>query len=179
MKNLFQSLVFLLLFLSRTAFGAEFQIFTEELPPFNYTENGKVTGFSTEIVLEICKRVGHPQTVRVVPWARGYSSILNKDGHILFSMTRTPKRETLFKWIGPIYEPTIVFFAKTGSTLAINSLDDAKKVQRIGTYLKDAEETLLVDAGFVNLVSVGDDFLSPKKLIRGRIDLWIAGDLEG
>ena len=38
---------------------------------------------------------------------------------------------------------------------------------------------MLKEAGFENLASVGDDFLNPKKLLIGRIDLWIAGDLEG
>lgn len=179
MKVLSKFLVLTLLLLAKTAFGAEFTILTEELPPFNYTENGKVTGFSSEIVLELCDRIGHPRVIKVVPWARGYRSILEEENYVLFSMTRTPQRETLFKWVGPIYEPTIVFFAKAGSTLAIHSMDDAKKVGKIGTYLKDAEETLLKEAGFENLVSVGDDFLNPRKLIRGRIDLWITGDLEG
>ena len=58
-------------------------------------------------------------------------------------------------------------------------MDDAKKVKRIGAYIDDSEETLLKEAGFENLASVGDDFLNPKKLLIGRIDLWIAGDLEG
>jgi ABC-type amino acid transport substrate-binding protein len=168
-----------LIFFASTVFGANFSIMTEELPPFNYSEDGKVTGFSSEIVLEISERVGHPKDIQVMPWARAYKSILNDENKVLFSTTRTPQREELFKWVGPIYEPTIVFFAKKGSGLSIKSLDDAKTVKRVGTYLDDAEETLLKEAGFDNLASVGDDFLNPKKLLIGRIDLWIAGDLEG
>ncbi len=172
-------LVWGLIFFASTVFGADFRIMTEELPPFNYTEDGKVTGFSSEIVLAICERVGHAPTIKVLPWARAYKLILNEENKVLFSTTRTPQREELFKWVGPIYKPTIVFFAKKGSRLSIGSMDDAKTVKRIGTYLADAEETLLKEAGFENLESVGDDFLNPKKLLMGRIELWIAGDLEG
>ncbi len=168
-----------LIFFASTVFGANFSIMTEELPPFNYTENGKVTGFSSEIVLEICERVNHAKTIDVLPWARAYKLISNEENKVLFSTTRTPQREELFKWVGPLYNPTIVFFAKKGSGLSIESMEDAKTVKRIGTYLDDAEETLLKEAGFENLVSVGDDFQNPKKLLIGRIDLWIAGDLEG
>lgn len=179
MKKLLNYFAVGLFALTANAFSAEFKIMTEELPPFNYTENGQVTGFSSDIVLEICQRVGHAKTIQVMPWARAYSSILKEPNRVLFSTTRTPQREELFKWVGPIYRPTIVFYRRTGSGLQIASLDDAKKVGKIGTYIDDAEETLLKDAGFSNLASVGDDFLNPKKLARGRIDLWITGDLEG
>ena len=86
-----------LIFFASTVFGANFSIMTEELPPFNYTENGKVTGFSSEIVLEICERVGHAKTIEVLPWARAYKSISNEDNKVLFSTTRTSKREELFR----------------------------------------------------------------------------------
>ena len=179
MKKLLSYLAAGLITFTANASSAEFTIMTEELPPFNYTEGGQVTAFSSDIVLELCERVGHPKTIRVMPWARAYNSVLEEDNRILFSTTRTPQREALFKWVGPIYKPTIVFYARKGSALQIASLDDAKKVGQIGTYIEDAEETLLKDAGFGNLASVGDDFLNPKKLARGRIDLWITGDLEG
>ncbi len=65
-------LVLGLIFFASTVFGANFGIMTEELPPFNYTESGKVTGFSSEIVLEISERVGHPKAIQVMPWARAY-----------------------------------------------------------------------------------------------------------
>ena len=175
----FSHLILVLVLFTSGVCRAEFTIMTEELPPFNYTENGEVTGFSSEIVLEICERVGHAKTINMLPWKRAYQAIQNEENQALFSTTRTPQREELFKWVGPIYEPTIVFFAKQGSDLAIQSLDDAMTVSRIGTYLEDAEESLLKEAGFKNLISVGDDFLNPKKLILGRIDLWISGDLEG
>lgn len=179
MKNRFSCLIIGLAFYAGSALGGQFELMTEELPPFNYTEGGQVTGFSSEIVLQICERVGHPKDIVVLPWARAYKAALNEENKVLFSTTRTPMREKLFKWVGPIYEPTIVFYAKRGSVLAINSLDDAKKVGSIGTYFNDAEETLLKEAGFINLDSVGDDFWNPKKLVQGRIDLWITGDLEG
>jgi polar amino acid transport system substrate-binding protein len=179
MTKLFHHLLLGLVLFTTTVFGEDFRIMTEDLPPFNYTESGKVTGFSSEIVLEICERVGHAKTIDVLPWARAYKLILNEEKKVLFSTTRTLQREELLKWVGPIYKPTVVFFAKKGSELSIESMEDAKTVKQIGTYLDDAEETLLIEAGFKNLASVGDDFLNPKKLLIGRIDLWIAGDLEG
>ena len=41
---------------------------TEENPPFNYTERGKVVGMSTEIVAELGKRSAIPLQIQSMPW---------------------------------------------------------------------------------------------------------------
>ncbi len=43
-------------------------LLTEENPPFNYTENGKLTGLVTELVVEAAKRANVPYTIEVLPW---------------------------------------------------------------------------------------------------------------
>ncbi len=152
---------------------------TEEYPPFNYTEDGKITGLSTDVMMELTKRVGHSSDFEVLPWARGYGLIQKKSGQILFSMTRTEAREELFKWVGPVASNKWVFFTKKGSGVTITSLDDAKKVKKIGTYKDDAAETFLKEEGFQNLDSVVNDELNVPKLMAGRINLWIVGELQG
>lgn len=181
MKRLCQVILVLVMvsFTSTFVSAADFKIMTEEYPPFNYTDNGKLTGVSSEIVLEIAKRIGHSTDVSVEPWARAYALIQKKDGLVLFSMTRTEKRENLFKWAGPIAPNKWVLFAKKGSGITINSLDDAKKVGKIGTYKDDATEAFLKDSGFTNVDSVLKDDQNVPKLAAGRIDLWIVGELQG
>ncbi|MCP4116296.1 MAG: amino acid ABC transporter substrate-binding protein [Desulfobacteraceae bacterium] len=152
---------------------------TEEYPPFNYTENGQLTGLSYDVMAELLKRVGHPDNIKVQSWSRSYKLIQTRDNHILFSMTRTNQREPLFKWVGPVAENKWVFFAKKGNSLKINSLEDARKVKKIGTYKDDAAELFLKSNGFTNLDSVIDDSVNVKKLLAGRIDLWIVGYLQG
>lgn len=169
-----------LLILSGRFAGAEtFTIMTEEYPPFNYTADGKVTGLSTEVVQQLAKKVGHPEGIEVLPWARAYGLIQQKEGMILYSMTRTPEREAMFKWVGPVASNKWVFFAKKGSGLAIGSLEDAKKVEKIGTYKDDAAESFLKAQGFANLDSVLNDDQNVPKLMAGRINLWIIGELQG
>ncbi len=159
--------------------ASDFTIMTEEYPPFNYTEDGKLTGLATEVLLEVAKKVGHPVDIEVLPWARAYGTIQKKEGQILYSMTRTEAREDLFKWVGPVATNKWVMFAKKGSGLSVGSLDDAKKVKAIGTYKDDAAETFLKEQGFANLDSVIDDEQNVPKLMAGRIQLWIVGELQG
>lgn len=155
-------------------------IMTENYPPFNYEENGKVVGITTEIVEEIQKRIEDTRDIKLMSWARAYRDILNKPNKILFSMTRTPQREYLFKWVGPVSDNSWVFYAKADSNIVINSLEDAKDPRyKIGTYYQGANEIFLRDNNFDNLYSVPRDQLNIKKLIRGRINLWAAGETQG
>ncbi|WP_163337975.1 ABC transporter substrate-binding protein [Desulfopila sp. IMCC35008] len=54
-----------------------------------------------------------------------------------------------------------------------------KKVGTIGTYKDVAAQSFLKDSGFTNLDSVLNDEQNVPKLIAGRIDLWIVGELQG
>lgn len=161
------------------ALAEGFKIMTEEYPPFNYTENGKLTGLSTEVVEALAQKVGNPADIEVKPWARAYAQIQKEDGLILYSMTRTEARENMFKWVGPVASNKWVFFAKKGSGISLASLDDAKKIEKIGTYKDDAAESFLKEQGFTNLDSVVDDSLNVPKLMAGRINLWVVGELQG
>lgn len=158
-----------------------FDIMTENYPPFNYQDkDGNIIGITTEIVKEIQKNTGDDYPIKIMPWARAYKSIINKPNKVLFSMTRTPQREYLFKWVGPIANNTFVFYARSNSKIKINSLDEAKDDKyKIGTYLDGANEQYLKSQDFYNIYSVPDDLLNLKKLIKGRIDLWAAGETQG
>ena len=178
-RSIISALVICMLVAVNNASAADFKIMTEEFPPFNYTENGKLTGLSTDVMMEIGKRINHPTDFELLPWARAYGLIQKKDGQILFSMTRTEARENLFKWVGPVASNKWVFFAKKGSGITVSSLDDAKKVKKIGAYKDDAAESFLKAEGFTNLDSVLKDAQNVPKLMAGRINLWIVGELQG
>jgi len=78
---------------------------------------------------------------------------------MLFSTTRTPARENLFKWVGPIFEQRQVPYKRAGSPLEIASLGDARKVAAIGTYYNDTTEQYLKNEGFTNIKSVTEGSL--------------------
>lgn len=43
-------------------------LLTEENPPFNFTEEGRLVGMSSEIVLEAARRANLPVKTEVLPW---------------------------------------------------------------------------------------------------------------
>lgn len=158
----------------------EFKVYTEEMPPYNYTnEDNIVTGFSSEIILELFKRtkltISNNQ-IKSHPWARSYMMLENEPNALLFSMTRSEKREKLFKWVGPIASRTIWFWKlKSRGDISIQSLDDIKKY-RVGAVMEFSSTNYMRDLG-LKLDMTTSEELNFKKLIVGRFDLLTALEL--
>jgi polar amino acid transport system substrate-binding protein len=172
MKKLFVLAVSGIIFSVQPLLAAELTILTENLPPLNYIKDGILVGPSVEIVKEIQRRVGSHEQIKVFPWARAYKMALEDENVVLFGMTHTKVRKDKFKWVGPLATKRDILVAKKGSGIIINSLEDAKKVKRIGTLRDDTRERLLKSHGFTNLEPVSDEQKNAQKLVLGRIDLW-------
>jgi ABC-type amino acid transport substrate-binding protein len=172
MKTIFILIIAVVTFAVHPVDSAELTILTENLPPLNYVKDGVLMGASVEIVKEIQHRTGSNEPIQVFPWARAYRLVLEKENVVLFGMTHTKERNDKFKWVGPLAKKRDILVARKGSGIKIKTLDDAKKVQRIGTLRDDTREMLLKHHGFTNLYSVSDEQKNAKKLVLGRIDLW-------
>ena len=174
MKKVTLLMIFLLL---GAVINAEEKInlMAELLPPFQYyNEDKKLTGISIEIIESIKTIVKSNDPVKIVPWSRGLKITKKKKNSALFSMLRTPDREKLFKWVGPLVNFSVVFFKKTGSPIVLKSVEDAKKVKKIGVTKNVANYEMLTAMGFTNLdvLQSGADEKNIKKLVKGRINLW-------
>jgi len=158
----------------------EIRIVTEELPPYNMTQGGRITGISTEVVQAVLKEVGMSAPIQSMPWARAYDTALNLENVLIYSITRTPQREKLFKWVGDIAPMHWYLFARFGSNIRLASLDDARQYQ-IAAVNEDAGEQFLLSKGFVagrNLQSSNKYQYNYDKLKHGRADLWISLELN-
>ncbi len=147
------------------------------LPPFGSLKDGKPVGFAVEIIHEIMQRLGRADTIEFDDWKVVYERVLTESGTVLMPPSRTPERENLFKWVGPLVPEKIVLFARRDSGLVINSLEDAKKVSGIATVTGYASEKLLKQKGFTNLVSQRSPTQGPDALKFGRADLWLNSNI--
>jgi polar amino acid transport system substrate-binding protein len=160
-------------------FAEPVHIVTEENPPINFTQNGRVTGFCTEVVEAVLQEIKLTGEIQVLPWARAYETALHSENVLIYSIARTPQREKLFKWVGVIGPSNSFLFSLRGRNLQLDNLEDAKKY-RIGTVNEDVREQYLVTKGFVkgaNLQPTTKYELGYEKLKRGRIDLWVMDEL--
>jgi polar amino acid transport system substrate-binding protein len=152
-------------------------ITTESSPPTSMQAGAQVIGSGTDKVREIMARTGITYTIDLLPWKRAYTFALQRPDACIFSTTRTPEREKLFKWVGPTDESDWVLLARANHRYRLNSLEDARAL-RIGTYNGDARDDYLRARGF-NVDPVQNDRLNGRKLLLDRIDLWAASFKRG
>ena len=148
------------------------EIFCEESPPYQMRSgDGSLSGMTVELVREIQKRVKNSDPIQIVPWNRAYTFALQKENVVLFSTVMTDERKDLFKWVGPIADVSMAFYAKKDSPIAISSHDEAKKVRAIAVYGNDISQQYLQKMGYRNLAAAYDNMSAIKSLMLGRVDL--------
>lgn len=155
------------------------RVVTEELPPYSMTIDGKPSGLATEVVQALLDEVGEQSSIQSMPWARAYDTALNGHNVLIYSIARTPEREALFNWIGPI-APGHWFLYSTQANLHLDSLEQARQYQ-IATVKDDVGERYLLSRGFeigTNLQSSNRYELNYEKLRMGRVDLWIINKIN-
>jgi polar amino acid transport system substrate-binding protein len=150
---------------------------TEAAAPHSMLDGTRVIGIGADTVRELAQRAGIDHTIALLPWKRAYAAALERSDACVFSTTRTPERESLFKWIGPIGEAEWVLMGRADRKLHLDSLDDARGY-RIGTYNGDARDQYLRARGF-KVDPAPNDLINPRKLMADRIDLWAASLRRG
>ncbi len=105
MKKFF-ILSFLLLYSSFAIAGEDFLILTEgKYSPYSFIKRGKLVGISTDIIRATFKNAGMPlddKSFFLDKWSNVMTQCLVTPNALIFAMSRTPEREKLFSWIGPI-----------------------------------------------------------------------------
>ncbi|MEJ2792786.1 ABC transporter substrate-binding protein [Iodobacter sp. LRB] len=152
---------------------------TEDYPPFNIVDpkTQKVSGISTEKVSEVMRRSKEAFTITPYPWLRAFQLAQKETDTCVFSTTRTPEREALFKWVGPLVKNNWYIFARTGDTRSPKNLKELK-AYTIGAYRGDAIAEYLEKNGFKTDLAKADED-NPQKLLSNRFDFWASGELLG
>ena len=154
------------------------QVYTEQYPPLTYRNNtGDITGFGTDVVLEIMKRNQSYYPIRVSLWSNAYELALLNPNFCLFTMDRTDQRENLFQWVGPIGSNVTYFYVRAGSGITIKSIDEARALGSVGTVSSWFSDQHLRGLGFTNLVTASDPELMTRKLMNGEIDAFVCTNI--
>lgn len=159
----------------------DLKIYMDNFPPLNFVgEDGRLQGISVDLLLEMFSRLGSTKTIKdidVVPWARGYKFALTQNNTVLFTMMRTPAREKMFKWVGPIISSSHVLIAKKKNSIQLSPSSSKADMNRYRYVVirNDAGYQLLLERGIEtnNLDNVNSAKLAIKLLQHeNRSQIW-------
>ena len=123
---------FLFVLCWNNSWAIDIEIYTENWPPLNFENGGKITGFTTDIVREIQRRTKIKGEIKLLPWKRAYFNALNKKNALIYSIVRNPQREGLFRWVGPIYPRRVSLFKlKSRRDIIVKNVKDLGNLCRV------------------------------------------------
>ncbi|MCX6227204.1 MAG: transporter substrate-binding domain-containing protein [Bacteroidia bacterium] len=153
-------------------------LFTEENPPLSFTgTSGALSGSSVEMVNAMMEIMGMDYPVNMTAWADAIAQVHLVPNSAAFSTLRSPSRESLFKWVGPIAKNRFRFFVRAGSDIHINTLDDARVLGSVATVNGWASNEELITRGFTNVVTYTAAMDVIRKLMQGDVDCAVLNEV--
>ncbi|MBV8665324.1 MAG: transporter substrate-binding domain-containing protein [Burkholderiaceae bacterium] len=147
------------------AADTELHFITHEFPPLNFSRNGEVTGLAADVMRELQRRTDTQDSFEVVPFARGYMTATSMPNVVFFFVARSPDRERLFQWVGPIANVSTSFYVSQNATVKIDSMDDARHAPSIFVHHGSHPDQLLRQLGFSNIRQANSTFDAIRMLL--------------
>jgi len=155
---------------------------TSSFAPLQKLQDGKPGGYVIDVINVLATNISlqSKQKIEVnfefLPWNRGFRTATSDQPNILFfSLSRSPKREDLFHWVGEISPYDMHLFTLDSSVTdkppTLQAIRDSNKV--VGVQDGSNVEEFLRSHGFVkdrDFLTYADYHTGVKMLYRQRID---------
>lgn len=160
--------------------AAKLNILTENLAPYQIVSKDSIKGLSTEIVEAALKESQYSYDITAYPWALSFNRAKHEKNTCIYSLVRTPQRESLFKWIGHIASSSVSLYSIKNSKVAVSNIEEAKKYN-IAVIRDDIAHQFLLTKGFkenknLYVANSSDALLKLLDLPSRRIDLILLND---
>jgi polar amino acid transport system substrate-binding protein len=167
------ALVLMLLIVGQrsAAVAGELRIVTHDLPPFTIGSTPALTGVAVDLVRAIMRRTGDTGAIQMEPFPRLMHDLQSGPETVGFVVARTPERDPLMQWVGPILVNSVYFYKKAGSSLQVQTLDDVRHLAGIGVTRGDADHMFLTEHGFTNLDVSESQSADLRKVALGRVEV--------
>ncbi|HEA16113.1 MAG TPA: transporter substrate-binding domain-containing protein [Pseudoalteromonas prydzensis] len=159
---------------------ATITIFTEQFPPYNFSNKGQLQGINLDIVRTLCELADVECKFELLPWDRAYDLVQKKPLSGLVSTARSAGREELFYWVGPLLSARTFFYRLT-SNKHINPTDISQvSAYTLGVVRGNIYEELVAGIGFEkdkNLLTVAHHYEYMNLFFKNKIDLILSSEL--
>lgn len=155
-----------------------FTYYSEVYPPSSFVKNGKPAGYSVELLKLIWQDMNWPvKKIHIVPWARGYKNVMEKEHTVLFAMSKTKSRSPLFKWVGPIYDVSYLVVKKSNLDKNIRSIRDSRSLPIVVIRNDITEQLVMKDRlSREGVITAPNMEQSIKMFVKGRVPLLAISD---
>lgn len=156
-------------------------IYTEQFPPYNFSNKGQLQGINLDIVRELCIRANVECTFELLPWTRAYKQTQSEQFAGLVSTARIDERESSFLWVGPLVSSHTYFYRlATNKHITATNLKDVSKYN-LGIAHGSVYEQLVIDAGFVenkNLLKYTHHYEYVNLFFKNKLDLLLGSEMS-
>lgn len=151
-----------------------FSYLTENYPPLNYEEEGKLYGVSVDVLEALFEKMNvqlSRDNISLTPWSEAYQQTLALENSMLFSTARVPERELLFKWVGPIAPEKTIVVGLVASNIVITAPDDLNNFS-VGVIEDYAAILVLLEQGVLSetMIRYSDVEKMYQALENGEVD---------
>ncbi|HPE87641.1 MAG: transporter substrate-binding domain-containing protein [Bacteroidia bacterium] len=170
-------------FMPENYISGTIQLYTENSPPtsfeYGHGTSAEVRGSSIDIVNEIMVRTGYVNSINLTLWNNAYAIVQYLPNSALFNTARTPERENMFQWVGPISSSRTYFYTLASSGLTIETLEQAKALESIATPNGWFTHDFLINNNFQNIVATSRTSMEAfDQLISGEVQALLMTDLD-
>ncbi|MGE8064878.1 substrate-binding periplasmic protein [Pseudomonas sp. NPDC089569] len=158
--------------------AADLNLLTDNHPPLHFQQNGQLVGFGVDVVQALAERTGDHVNLQQVPLLRALRVAGTEPATGVFTVLRTPERETQYQWVGPLLDVETALYCADSSRPPVHSLSQAAGIGRIVVPRKWLIYSYLQQQGLTNLYGVA----SPEQMMRlarmGRTDYVVSDTLS-
>lgn len=154
------------------------QIVTSEYPPFEYSEDNRITGTDTHVIRQVVEAMGYQPRIELLPWIRAEAKARRGEADMIYSLTYSDARAAFYHFTDPINQVQDVFFALRDANLEWQTMDDLNDL-RVGISASYSYAPELMDwieghpANVTRVSHEQPELISLKMLVHRRIDLFI------
>lgn len=126
--------------------SADLSAYTEDWPPYNFQDNGRVRGIATDLLREACAQAHLQCSIELVPWARAYKTASMEPNTLVYTTARKPSREEEFLWVGPILPRTTWVYLRNARSVRAQTVAELGRL-RVGVVRDEASRQDLLAQG--------------------------------
>lgn len=143
-----------------------------EVPPYLWQGANGPEGYAYELFQRVIKQAGVSAELQFYPWARALLMVQGSQAQAALVITRTPERETQFRWLFPVGNFHFAVFTRAADG-PVSREFEALRGKRIGSMRASASRAMLTAGDFPGVVE-GKDYSELLTLLqRGVVDVVI------